>query len=1743
MRPSSRDRRGPRGLRLVLTSVLLFYATEGAAVEIQEFRVRPENVQVRAGEDVYLRCVVGNQQGKAQWTKDGFALGFERGVPGYPRYQYSGEATLGEHHLIIKGVTLEDDGEYQCQVGPTMTSLPIWAAANVTVMVAPRSIAVVGRDDDVVEVAAGAPVTLECLVSDARPAPSVAWYRDDVRVDPKLQKDTVKPSSETPRLASLQSRLELTALEADDGERYTCRALHPALWHGGASSSSRRQGGASSSSSSSSSSRQGGASSSSSSSRQGASSSSSSSSRQGGTVASSASSSSSSAAPLEASVTLSVLHPPGPPVITGYRTGEVLQAGERRTLTCKVSGGNPRPWVTWYWHERLGAAGAGGHNTTSSSSSSRKSVYLRGKAIIRRGKKPRGVMVNQRVTASRAEDGAVYECRVSSDQLPRPITTNVTLTVHYAPAQVKVSGPTVAAAGEAFTLTCLTSPANPPATLTWTLAGAQTNGTSTVVSEAQGGGWLTSSRLTLQAPRSSQVRSMSVKCEAHHPGHEEEVISHSREVTIIRPPGPPVVEVNTRGQVEAGASLEVTCASEGGHPPPQFRLYKGGASVPTEVGDSRGNVSTVRASVTVSPADNGARLVCEVSNPATSTPLAAHTTLDILYPAWEVKGWVSPKSVEAGQVAKLTCETSSSVPPSTITWLPSTTHALGQPSVKHSPGLYGGTVTRSQVKVRLLADNDGDLVTCRVENELGLALEANITLDVLRESTKRFRWLNAILANEGHNEGRNEGRNEGHNEGRSGGRNEGRNGGRNEGHNEGRSGGHNEGHNKGHNEGRNEGRNEGHNGHNEGRNGHNEGRNVGHNEGPTWAAKPPGRISVLEGQDLTITAAAVANPGPVRYSWRNGSQEVTGSDTSNGELSLGPARRQHTGNYTVAAQSPRGSLISAFYLDVLYGPEDVLAVDRVVAEEEGAATILCSAVGNPTPNITWTKEVNDNTRNTTRVLSTGVGEARLTVECASRSDTGVYFCHASSRVSTAPPTSSTLVVKQSPWWSNENPDEVVGRSWAAVGGQGRLECRVRAAPPPTFHWATQDGREIKPGDKYTVNAPKLVDGVVEWSSVLEIKGVTPRDHAGYTCTATNTLGKHSYRLVLTPPVPPATPTHLMVANVTSGEALLLWTPNLAKSEPTGHVVRFWSQDDEYQYANVSGSTEATVTGLSSGTLYTFSVQAFNPQGRSKHTLPVHVTTLGVAESASSSSSSSADGAGGGATKSGVPHLILFIMTLAGTALLALNMAIIACFVRRRSTSQANRGVSASSSKTTTLEAFSPATTPGGAAQGDELPLTTTTVANTTDAATDGRQSVERHTGADHTEQTSLFKEDIGRSPILTPERDLLGQPPGSAPFRSRSQQNGRVPTQNGGVALQKYSRDDGCCYHYYYSPVPQGGAPGDEEGDHGGTRRIANPPDVCPTTADEARGTLSRRQHQHHQQKAHSEGVEAARATRPTDSPAAVTTQQQEHRSSHPQQEEEQHSTQDDMGHQQRLQCDLRPERHHQGQRRSSSWTATAGEGNHERLSHPLQQSPQQLRPQQFGQARCCDTPSSSTGPWSGGYATVGSRKTRPPPPAAFSTLQCPETLRPHQGPGQEAAIHHPQGRHHNRDLLSGYELQQGPLRDQGSLASPAVATRQDNTTSSTSASSCDYYRVAGSVVRQEVTGRRGSSRPPGLGLLEGESLATQQATASSPSDSCSSGNAQGRRRPSQDAAAGKGMAEVGPPTLRPPTPADNVGK
>lgn len=45
-----------------------------------------------------------------------------------------GSDDAGEHHLKIENATIEDDAEYQCQVGPRGSAKPIRADARLTVL-------------------------------------------------------------------------------------------------------------------------------------------------------------------------------------------------------------------------------------------------------------------------------------------------------------------------------------------------------------------------------------------------------------------------------------------------------------------------------------------------------------------------------------------------------------------------------------------------------------------------------------------------------------------------------------------------------------------------------------------------------------------------------------------------------------------------------------------------------------------------------------------------------------------------------------------------------------------------------------------------------------------------------------------------------------------------------------------------------------------------------------------------------------------------------------------------------------------------------------------------------------------------------------------------------------------------------------------------------------------------------------------------------------------------------------------------------------------------------------------------------------------------------------------------------------------------------------------------------------------------------------------------------------------------
>ncbi|XP_042876460.1 basement membrane-specific heparan sulfate proteoglycan core protein-like [Penaeus japonicus] len=709
-----------------------------------------------------------------------------------------------------------------------------------------------------------------------------------------------------------------------------------------------------------------------------------------------------------------------------------------------------------------------------------------------------GQSIAEVVTVSRQDDGAKYECRVNTSLFSRPLASAVTFNVQSLALTLNLkkvtsmtdppsnadcdSGPEVVGSGNTVTFTCVTSPANPPAAVTWTIhayvhlpvsfcispsflsffsfffpsffSGSLTKKSKSTVSRGIEGHWVTTSTLTYRVPRSSNE--LSIRCLARNEASSTPVVSN-KSVQVIKTPKPPVVEADMKGTVVAGTVLDLTCTTHGGHPPRQVKMYKGEEEMEIEIEEDE-NVTIAHTAITVEPADNKVKVLCEVLNPASQEPLTGHTTINLFFPAWEVKGWVNPRSVEVKEEVTLGCETAPSIPPSTVTWH-SGGATLEGAITRQYPGKYGGTVTSSELRVRPLADDNGRVFSCNANNGLGVTVSADLTIDVLH--------------------------------------------------------------------------------------------------GPRWVEVPSPVLDVQEGRDLILSAVAMANPPPVRYNWHRGEFDLLSTGISGGELRLHNVSRNHSANYTVTATSARGTESYGFFINVLFGPENVTAPERVTVNKGHQATLTCFATGNPTPNVTWTRR-SDNTS----VLWWGAGEARLVVPRAARSDTGVYCCHASSSVGKATPIATALVVSQAPWWpawKNRSAGVGVG-VWARAGQKARIECRAWAVPKPTVQWQRQSDPPLYSNYKYHIQEPELMDGLVEWSAALEVRNVAPQDFGNYSCTFRNPLGSFASTHALSPPPKPAVPRNFTIINVTTSSATMTWAENTDGGQPIGYTLKYWKQD-------------------------------------------------------------------------------------------------------------------------------------------------------------------------------------------------------------------------------------------------------------------------------------------------------------------------------------------------------------------------------------------------------------------------------------------------------------------------------------------------------------------------------------------------------------------------------------------------------
>ncbi|XP_035211135.1 synaptogenesis protein syg-2-like, partial [Stegodyphus dumicola] len=388
----------------------------------------------------------------------------------------------GIYNLHIKNVNFQDEGEFQCQVGPALNHTPIRAGAQLRILIPPEYISVNGLgQSSTVEVKENTSVQLTCQAVGSKPPALLKWYRDSHEVS----KESVHNEERKDKARFIAtSYLTIRPLVSNDGSKFACEAFHKALDHR-----------------------------------------------------------------MRTEVTLSVLHPPGPPRIEGYEEGTIVKAGEALTLMCISEGGNPPPQLIWYrGNAQIDAT-----------------YYLTMDDTVTAN--------NLTFIVSAADNTGSYYCRASNSATKEPLTTSIKLSVYYLSNNMWIRGPKEAPRGGTVTLSCETDVSNPRSDLSWTIDGKAIEAGEESV-RATTDGWITTSNLTITLTR--QEPDMKVfSCHAKNP-HVTGSASTTHRLRVTYPPKPPTILGYDAGTpLRVGDIQRFNCVSIGGNPPAMLRWFKG----------------------------------------------------------------------------------------------------------------------------------------------------------------------------------------------------------------------------------------------------------------------------------------------------------------------------------------------------------------------------------------------------------------------------------------------------------------------------------------------------------------------------------------------------------------------------------------------------------------------------------------------------------------------------------------------------------------------------------------------------------------------------------------------------------------------------------------------------------------------------------------------------------------------------------------------------------------------------------------------------------------------------------------------------------------------------------------------------------------------------------------------------------------------------------------------------------------
>uniref|UniRef100_A0AAQ5YL62 Kin of IRRE-like protein 1 n=1 Tax=Amphiprion ocellaris TaxID=80972 RepID=A0AAQ5YL62_AMPOC len=268
--------------------------------------------------------------------------------------------------------------------------------------------------------------------------------------------------------------------------------------------------------------------------------------------------------------------------------------------------------------------------------------------------------------------------------------------------------------------------------------------------------------------------------------------------------------------------------------------------------------------------------------------------------------------------------------------------------------------------------------------------------------------------------------------------------------------------------------------------------NVHHPPTVTLSIEPR---SVLEGERVTFTCQATANPPIMGYRWAKGGVLLEGARES---VFVTTADHSFfTEPVSCQVFNAVGNTNVSILVDVHFGPILVVEPRPVTVDVDADVTLNCKWTGNPPLTLTWTK------KGSNMVLS---NNNQLYLKSVSQADAGQYVCKAIVPRIGVGETEVTLTVNGPPIISSDPVQ------YAVRGERGEIKCYIASTPPPDkIVWAWKENVwEKEKGtlmERYTVEQSKPPSQGGAVLSTLTINNVMESDfHSPYNCTAWNSFG-------------------------------------------------------------------------------------------------------------------------------------------------------------------------------------------------------------------------------------------------------------------------------------------------------------------------------------------------------------------------------------------------------------------------------------------------------------------------------------------------------------------------------------------------------------------------------------------------------------------------------------------------------------